>query len=168
MWEGKPYATDSTHTVSLPATQLCCYFTTNYRDMQGKLEGWLLVKRSVSIRGPTSHTCDSNQHQRAVRAKRGASVRPNYRRSYTKQMAKWCVLGGERQLGSAELQMGNSSLIKCNSSTTNQSKAWLWPDCFWFSVPQRQTPVADCNIITWEVELLRTNSKYMKNYTNLC
>ena len=29
----------------------------------------------------------------------------------------------ERQLGSAELQMGNSSFIKCNSSTTNQSKA---------------------------------------------
>ena len=122
------YRQYGTHTVSLPATQLCCYFTTNYRDMQGKLEGWLLVKRSVSTRGPTSRTCDSNQHQRAVRAKRGASVRPNYRRSYTKQMAKWCVLGGGRQLGSAEWQMGNSSLIKCNSSTTNQSKAWPGPD----------------------------------------
>ena len=119
------YRQYDTHTVSLPATQLCCYFTTNYRDIQGELEGWLLVKRSVSIGGPTSRTCNSNQ--RAVRAKRGASVRPNYRRSHTKQMAKWCVLGGERQLGSAELQMGNSSLIKCNSSTTNQSKTWPGP-----------------------------------------
>ena len=32
------YRQYDTHTVSLPATQLCCYFSTNYRDMQGKLE----------------------------------------------------------------------------------------------------------------------------------
>ena len=97
------YRQYDTHTVSLPATQLCCYFTTNYRDMQGKLEGWLLVKRSVSIGGPTSRNCNSNQQ--AGRAKRGASVRPNYWRSYTKQMAKWCVLGGERLLDSAKWQV---------------------------------------------------------------
>ena len=33
------YRQYDTHTVSLPATQLCCYFTTNYRDIQGELEG---------------------------------------------------------------------------------------------------------------------------------
>ena len=78
-------------------------------------------QKKCKYRGPKSRNCNSNQ--RAVRAKRGASVRPNYRRSCTKQMAKWCVLGGERLLGSAEWQMKNSSLIKCDSSTSNESKA---------------------------------------------
>ena len=103
------YRQYDTHTVSLPATYLCCYFTSNYRDTQGELEGCLLVKRSVSIGGPTSRKCNSTQ--RAVRARQEASVRPNYRRSCTKQMAKWCVLGGEILLGSAEWQMKNSSFI---------------------------------------------------------
>ena len=51
MWEGKPYlyATDSTHTVSPPATQLCCYFTRNSRHLQREMTFQLIYIETYSF-----------------------------------------------------------------------------------------------------------------------
>ena len=69
--------TDQLHIQSHAMWLWCCCKVQRYVHV-GEMEGWVPVKRRVNTRGPLAGDCNSNK--RAVRAKRGASVCPKYRR----------------------------------------------------------------------------------------